>query len=123
MTNQSVLEQNEALDHTCCQILTPKPILMTTLTLLIRQQHPTGIVVGTRLNNEIKGEVREEDDRKLTMESCLFPSIETHKKTMLSRMITGIAKWMLSYNKDIPNGRLRLSFWMPWRVGQRGQHR
>ena len=131
MTNQPSLfwsiltlnHQNEASDHTHHRILTPKLIPPMTLTLLVGQQHPTRIVIGTRLDNEIKGEASKEDDRKLTVESCLFPSIKTHKKMMLSHMMTGIAKWMLSYNEDIPNGRLRWPFWMPWRVGQRGQHR
>ena len=75
---QSILtgnRRNEASDQTHHQILTPKPILVMALTLLIGQQHPTRIFIGTRLDDEIKGEVKEEDDRKLTMESCLFPSI------------------------------------------------
>ena len=68
----------------------------------------TGIIVGTRLDDEIEGEARGEDDRKLTVESCLFPSIKTHKKMMLSHMITGVVKWMPSYNEDTPR---RISRW------------
>ena len=40
--------------------------------------------------------------------NCPSPSIETHKRMMLSRMMTGVVKWMPSYNEDTPR---RISRW------------
>ena len=52
-----------------------------------------------------------------------LPIYQDSHKDKPSNMTTGIAKWMPSYSKDTPNERLRWLFWMPWRVGQRGQRK